>query len=54
MAAEIKKEFGIETELIKGGGGVYEVMLDGRLIFSKQKTGRFPESEEIFQLIRSK
>jgi selenoprotein W-related protein len=53
MAAEIKKEFGIEAQLISSGGGVYEVKLDDKLIFSKKKTGRFPELEEIFELIRS-
>lgn len=28
-------------------GGVFEVTLDGELLFSKKQTGRFPEREEI-------
>lgn len=28
-------------------GGVFEVTLDGDLLFSKKETGRFPEREEI-------
>ena len=47
MAAEIKKIFGIEPELISSSGGVFEVTKDGELIFSKRATGRFPETEEI-------
>jgi selenoprotein W-related protein len=34
-------------ELIPSSGGVFEVTLDGKLIFSKKETGRFPENEEI-------
>jgi selenoprotein W-related protein len=38
---------GTRPELIKGGGGVYEVRLDGELIFSKKQLGRFPMPGEI-------
>jgi selT/selW/selH-like putative selenoprotein len=34
-------------ELIASSGGVFEVRANGRLLFSKQATGRFPEDEEI-------
>jgi len=47
----LKEELGIDTELIKGSGGVYEVRLDGSLIFSKIAIGRFPETEEIAALV---
>ncbi len=33
---------------------MFEVVVDGRLVFSKKKTGRFPEHEEIFDLIKAK
>jgi len=33
--------------LVKGGGGVFEITVDGRLAFSKQQTGRFPTDDEI-------
>ena len=50
--AEIKKQRGnIETHLIKGSGGQFEVVLDGKLIFSKKQQGRFPEPSEILQSI---
>jgi len=38
--------------LIKGGNGAFEVVVDGTLIFSKQKLGRFPETDEILEPLR--
>jgi len=32
--------------------GQFDVELDGRLIFSKGQTGRFPEHEEVLQELR--
>jgi selT/selW/selH-like putative selenoprotein len=32
---------------VKGDDGVFEVRVDGELIFSKKKTGRFPTAQEI-------
>ena len=34
--------------MIPSGGGVFEVEVDGTLIFSKKELDRFPEDEEIF------
>jgi selenoprotein W-related protein len=39
------------VELIASSGGVYEITVDGRLVFSKKKTGRFPEAGEVLRLI---
>ena len=38
----------MHADLVESGGGVFEVSVDGKLIFSKKKLGRFPEEEEIF------
>lgn len=35
-----------------GTGGIFEIHLDGRRIFSRKDAGRFPESKEVKQLIR--
>ncbi|TDB38679.1 MAG: SelT/SelW/SelH family protein [Deltaproteobacteria bacterium] len=53
LEAELKKQFGAEVELIPGSGGIYEIMADGRLVFSKKAAGRFAEPEEIISLIQS-
>jgi selenoprotein W-related protein len=49
----MKKELGIDCELVGSGGGVFEVSVDGKLIFSKKKLGRFPDGGEIVKLLRS-
>ncbi|NIN73359.1 MAG: SelT/SelW/SelH family protein [Gemmatimonadetes bacterium] len=52
MADELRKQHSdIEVELIKGSGGAFEVCRDGKLIFSKLSTGRFPEPEEILDIL---
>ena len=37
----------MDATLVKGSGGVFEVTVDGTLVFSKKKEGRFPETEEV-------
>jgi selenoprotein W-related protein len=37
----------VDAELIGGGGGVFDVTADGKLVFSKHEQGRFPEDDEI-------
>ena len=49
---ELKSKFsGIETKLISSGGGVYEITVDGELIFSKKALERFPDDGEVIALI---
>ena len=36
-----------DVELVRSSGGAFEVSLDGELIYSKLKSGRFPESKEL-------
>jgi selT/selW/selH-like putative selenoprotein len=47
----IKDKYGIESRLIEGSGGAFEVRIDGTLVFSKLKQFRFPEEDEIFAAI---
>ena len=54
MASDLLEKFGnaiTELKLIPSGGGVYEIQKDGKLVFSKKQLGRFPDLEEIVQLI---
>ncbi|HDL04593.1 MAG: hypothetical protein DRP46_00105 [Candidatus Zixiibacteriota bacterium] len=52
LADAVKKRFGLESRLIKGGGGVFEVAFDNKVFYSKKDNrGRFPTHEEIFELI---
>ena len=52
MAAELKSAFGADSELVAGAGGVFEISVDGKLVFSKRALSRFPEDGEVVDLIR--
>lgn len=57
MAEQILGEFEHETEslkLIPSRGGVFEVVVDGDLIYSKKETGRHAEYEEVAVKIRNR
>jgi len=49
----IKKQFNADVEYIPGSGGVLVVTVDGKEIFSKAKSGRFPEADELIRLINA-
>ncbi|MBT8362205.1 MAG: Rdx family protein [Deltaproteobacteria bacterium] len=51
MGAELKERYDTSVELIGSSGGVFEVVVDGKQLFSKKKLGRFPEIGEIVHLI---
>jgi selenoprotein W-related protein len=53
LAAELKKQLGVEAKLIPGSGGVFEVSVDGRSVFSKKEVGRFPDPSEIVGLVQN-
>jgi selenoprotein W-related protein len=48
---ELSNKFGINSELIESGGGVFEIKANGHLIFSKKQLGRFPNQGEIIKFI---
>lgn len=54
MASDILEKYGnaiSEMTLIPSGGGVFEVIKNGKLVFSKKQLDRFPDLEEINKLI---
>ena len=50
----IKRELGIDAELVKGRGGIFDVAADGDVIYSKHTAGRFPDDDEVIAAIRSR
>ena len=52
MGEELKKNLSAEIELIAGSNAIFDVAVDGKMIFSKFEQGRFPQSDEIISLIR--
>lgn len=51
--AELQKAFpGIDTKLVPGSGGIFDVMVDGKLVFSKRTAGRHAKPGEVADLIK--
>ncbi len=51
--AELQQAFpGIETKLVPGSGGIFDVMVDGKLVFSKRAVGRHAKPGEVVGLIK--
>ena len=57
MAQELLTTFAEElgeVALAPGTGGVFEVRVDDKLVWSREQQGRFPEIKELKQLIRDR
>lgn len=54
LADEIEKRFGVRSDLIKGAGGIFDVKVDGDLVFSKKQAGRFPTPGEVERAIAAR
>jgi len=52
LAAELRDQFDVEAELIESSGGIFDVRVDGKLIFSKSEVDRFPAPGEVASLIQ--
>ena len=51
LAAILKKHCGADVELIKSSGGVFEVVVDGELVYSKKAVGTFPDESLLLKKI---
>jgi len=49
----LSRELGIDAELVRGDRGVFDVTVDGAVIFSKHSAGRFPDEAVLIDTIRS-
>ncbi len=57
MAQELLTTFSTEVgeaALIPGTGGIFEVRVDGEVIWSRKETGRFPDIKELKKLVRDR
>ena len=57
VCAELMPDFQYDLEAVVlrcGTRGAFEVRFDGELLFSKGATGRFPEPDELKQLVFEK
>jgi selT/selW/selH-like putative selenoprotein len=51
LAAELNESAAHDAEAVAGEKSQFDVVADGKLVFSKQKEGRFPAHEEIIQAL---
>ena len=54
MASELLKKYGTTINfltLIPSGGGVFEVLHNGKIIYSKKQTGKFPELKQVTDIL---
>jgi hypothetical protein len=51
LQAAIKNKYGMTAELREGVGGIFEVSIDGDVVYTNETTYRFPTDEEIFEKI---
>jgi selT/selW/selH-like putative selenoprotein len=42
---------GAQASIVPGAKSQFDVLVEGRLVFSKQQEGRFPEEDEIVSLV---
>ncbi|MBP18298.1 MAG: hypothetical protein CMQ21_05345 [Gammaproteobacteria bacterium] len=54
MAAELKSSFDVDATLFAEGKGIFDVVVDGDLLYSKYETGRFPNPDEVSKIIRGR
>ena len=47
LAAKLKQAFDTEPKLIAEGGGIFDVVVENELVYSKSKTGSFPDEEQL-------
>ncbi len=53
MATKISESLGVEPELIPEGRGIFDVVVDGKLVYSKFETGTFPDDDQLVGLLLS-
>ncbi len=46
LAKSLSKQ-GHDAQAIEGEKSQFDVLVDGRLVFSKQREGRFPDEDEV-------
>ena len=44
---------GVDSELVRGSGGIFVVTVDNQVLFSKKDEGRFPRESEIIDKLRA-
>jgi hypothetical protein len=54
LAASLKRRFGVESTLVRGSRGIFDVRFGDELVFSKYDVDRFPKPGEVETLLQSR
>lgn len=57
MAQEVLSTFSLEmgeVVLVPGTGGIFEIVLDGELIWERKRDGGFPDVKQLKQMVRDR
>ncbi|MFO0754036.1 MAG: Rdx family protein [Thermodesulfovibrionales bacterium] len=55
LAKQVEMELGVKPELVPSTvSGAFEVKTGNEMIFSKTKSGRFPQQGEVLQLLKNR
>ena len=52
MAEELKGSLALEPVLVEGSKGIFDIDVDGSLVFSKYQTKRFPDPGEVTRMLK--
>ncbi|MFO7578508.1 MAG: Rdx family protein [Pelovirga sp.] len=52
MAEKIEKTFTARVDLLPSTGGVFEIVVDDRLVHSKKTSGVFPDEAALLEQLR--
>ena len=53
MLEEWEDAIGV-VEVVTGTGGIFDVHVDGELVFTKSMLGRYPDPDDVVPLLREK
>ncbi len=53
MGAAIEQELGLTCEYVPGSGGIFEVSLDGELVYTNNNVGGVPEATPVIEAVRA-
>lgn len=53
MAAKIKDALNEDSSLREGGSGIFDVHVDGKLVYSKHETGDFPNEDTLVAQLKT-
>ncbi len=47
MADEIERDLGLKSRLVPGSGGIFEVRVDGEVVFTNDSRGGVPDPQRV-------